>query len=70
MSFTTEELLFAAKVRDLASTLRTAEMQKNRIPPEEKQEWAKEHPLVAYVPQAMERIEAIAQKIRDIKGSP
>jgi hypothetical protein len=72
MKYTIEELNFAAKVRDLASAIRSTE---RPTPPERENrnateflelraKWDAEHPVASFVPEAMARIKAVADIIK------
>lgn len=77
MQFAIDELLLAAKVRDLAVSLRTRDAQKERsrlykivdrdLLDDKVAEWVEAHPVSEYVPDALTKIQAVAIQIRESK---
>lgn len=64
--YTIEELDFALKVRELASTIRDGEMPaqfRNGAESKEKEEWLAYHPISMYVPKAIHLITQVADQI-------
>ena len=84
MTYTTEQLLFAAKVRELAVGLRTSARTRaweelfSQLPPDQQPphshrqawetNWLESNPVENFVPPALERIKEVARLIQGHQG--
>lgn len=68
MKHTTEDLLLACQVREIASRLRASETP-IKVTNEERLMWQEENPLMGFVPRALTHIEDVATVIKTIRQS-
>lgn len=77
MNFSGQDLLLAAQVLELAGALRKSAWQQHAAAAElpiessspEMSQWRELHPASEFVPEALEKIEAVARQIREIKAT-
>lgn len=68
MKHTTEEMILAALVRELALNIRHGEWLRTDLPVSEKDDWHDSRPLDPYIEEATEELASIAATIKLLTG--